>query len=110
MRCTGDHRVTEQVFPEVVGDAGLMVDPFDVEAIARGIAQLLDDEGLRSQLRAKGLDRARMFNWRETAKRTLEVYKLAVDNNGQKVSCGQVIPKSTSRWPRREAVSCSASS
>ncbi|MEP6921455.1 MAG: glycosyltransferase family 1 protein [bacterium] len=64
--------------PEVVGNAGLLVDPFDVEAIANGIAQILDDSDLRSQLRTSGFERARMFDWKETAKQTLEVYKRAV--------------------------------
>ncbi|MEP6637411.1 MAG: glycosyltransferase family 1 protein [Acidobacteriota bacterium] len=66
--------------PEVVGSAGLLVDPFDVDAIAGAIAQLVDNPDLRSQLRVKGFERASMFDWRETAKRTLEVYKRAVDN------------------------------
>jgi glycosyltransferase involved in cell wall biosynthesis len=64
--------------PEVVGDAGLLVDPFDVEALAAAIEQLIDDPDFRLQLRAKGLNRARMFDWRETARRTLEVYQAAV--------------------------------
>jgi glycosyltransferase involved in cell wall biosynthesis len=61
--------------PEVVGDAGVLVNPFDVEAITSAIARLIDSPGLRSELRVKGLNRARMFDWRETARRTLEVYK-----------------------------------
>jgi glycosyltransferase involved in cell wall biosynthesis len=61
--------------PEVVGDAGLLVNPFDVEAITSAMARLIDNPGLRSELSVKGLNRARMFDWRETARRTLEVYK-----------------------------------
>ena len=64
--------------PEVVGDAGLLVDPFDVQAIGAAMAQLIDNQDFRFELRAKGLNRARMFDWRETARRTLEVYKEAV--------------------------------
>jgi glycosyltransferase involved in cell wall biosynthesis len=66
--------------PEVVGDAGILVDPFDSEAIASAISSLLDDSSLRSRLRIKSLARARIFDWRETARRTLEVYKQAADN------------------------------
>ncbi|HYJ86715.1 MAG TPA: glycosyltransferase family 1 protein [Pyrinomonadaceae bacterium] len=66
--------------PEVVGDAGLLVNPFDIEAIASAISTLVDDSGLRSRLRIKSLNRARIFDWRETARRTLEVYKQAADN------------------------------
>ena len=65
--------------PEVVGDAGLMVDPFDVEALASAIEQLIDNPDFRLQLSVKGLNRARMFDWRETARRTLEVYQAAVE-------------------------------
>ncbi len=63
--------------PEVVGDAGLLVDPFDTEAIAGAIARLIDDEDLRALLSARGLARARRFDWRETARLTLEVYRRA---------------------------------
>jgi glycosyltransferase involved in cell wall biosynthesis len=63
--------------PEVVGDAGIMVDPYDVRAISGAIARLIDDSGLRNCLRVKGLARARAFNWRETARRTVEVYERA---------------------------------
>jgi glycosyltransferase involved in cell wall biosynthesis len=63
--------------PEVVGDAGLMVDPFDKEAIAGAIARLIDDAALRESLRERGLERARLFDWRETARLTLKAYERA---------------------------------
>jgi glycosyltransferase involved in cell wall biosynthesis len=63
--------------PEVVGDAGLLVNPFDVEEIAGAIGRLIDDAHLRDSLRARGLARAARFDWRDTARRTLEVYKRA---------------------------------
>ena len=66
--------------PEVVGDAGVLVNPFDIEAIGSAISNLIDDSSLRSRLRVKSLNRARIFDWRETARRTLEVYKQAADN------------------------------
>ena len=61
--------------PEVVGDAGLKVDPFDVSAIARAMDQLIQHEDLRQELRVKGLARARLFDWKETARQTLAVYE-----------------------------------
>jgi glycosyltransferase involved in cell wall biosynthesis len=61
--------------PEVVGDAALMVDPFDVDAIGAAIKRLIEDSELRTELSIKGQERANTFNWRETARKTLAVYK-----------------------------------
>jgi len=66
--------------PEVVGDAGVLVNPYDIDAIAAAIASVVDDSSLRTILRTKSLNRARIFDWRETARQTLEVYKQAADN------------------------------
>jgi glycosyltransferase involved in cell wall biosynthesis len=64
--------------PEVVGDAALTVDPYDVEAIANAIKQVMDDPSLRQELSSKGQKRAGEFDWRETARRTLAVYEEVV--------------------------------
>lgn len=63
--------------PEVVGDAGLLVDPFEVDDIAAAIEKVISDSNLRAQLRVKGLERAKLFDWRETARQTLAVYEKA---------------------------------
>jgi glycosyltransferase involved in cell wall biosynthesis len=63
--------------PEVVGDAGMLVNPFDTDAIGAGLARLIDDEDLRATLRQRGLERAARFNWRDTARQTLQVYEQA---------------------------------
>jgi glycosyltransferase involved in cell wall biosynthesis len=63
--------------PEVVGNAGVLVDPLDVEAIADGIRRLVQDSGLRRELRQKGLRRAKEFSWDETACRTRKVLDMA---------------------------------
>jgi glycosyltransferase involved in cell wall biosynthesis len=63
--------------PEVVGDAGLLVDPFDEQALAAGLARLLDDPDLRATLRVKGITRAARYDWHDTARRTLAVYQRA---------------------------------
>ena len=63
--------------PEVVADAGLLVDPHDVEAIADGIRRLVQDLTLRDELREKGLLRARLFSWDKTASRTWQVLQSA---------------------------------
>ena len=57
--------------PEVVGDAALLVDPYDVGAIASGLSRLLKDPALHALLRQRGLARAREFSWDVTARKTL---------------------------------------
>jgi len=61
--------------PEVAGDAAILVDPLDVDAIASGMVALARDAGLRSELRQKGLKRAALYSWNETAKNTIAVFK-----------------------------------
>lgn len=60
--------------PEVVGDAGLLVDPRDPQAIADAIARVLSDPALAEEMRQRGLEWARKFTWERTAKETLQVY------------------------------------
>lgn len=61
--------------PEVVGDAGILVDPYDHKKLAESLYEVLSDEGLRKHLTLKGLRRAKKFSWKETAKKTLKVYE-----------------------------------
>jgi glycosyltransferase involved in cell wall biosynthesis len=63
--------------PEVVGDAALIVSPDDPEDLAEALTRVLGDAGLREELRARGFAQARRFSWRETAERTLAVYREA---------------------------------
>ncbi len=49
--------------PEVVGDAGLVVDPDDAEGLADAMARVLDEPGLAAGMRARGLARAEVFSW-----------------------------------------------
>ncbi|MBC7323609.1 MAG: glycosyltransferase family 4 protein, partial [Acetomicrobium sp.] len=65
--------------PEVVGDAALMVDPYDVDAIAEGIKRLVEDDNLRKELSQKGLARAKLFSWDRTAEVTWSVLKEAAN-------------------------------
>ncbi len=60
--------------PEVVGDAGLLVDPEDAPGLAVAIWRVLTDEELRVELVGKGLKRAKCFSWEKAARRTLEIY------------------------------------
>ena len=61
--------------PEVLGDAALMDFPTNVEGLAQKVFLLLNDEHLRNTMREKGLKRASLFSWEETARKTLDVYK-----------------------------------
>jgi len=63
--------------PEVVGDAAVLVDPFDVHALAAAIEKVVSDSDLRARLSVQGLARAKLFEWRETARQTLAVYQKA---------------------------------
>lgn len=66
--------------PEVVGDAGLLVDPFDVNAIASALQRIISDDKLREDLRRKGLERASKFSWTEAARQTIDVFEIVMQN------------------------------
>ena len=59
--------------PEVVGDAGILVDPSNVNQIAQAMFEVVSTEGLRPEMSMKGLERAKLFSWDKTAKKILEV-------------------------------------
>jgi glycosyltransferase involved in cell wall biosynthesis len=65
----------EASMPEVLGGAGLLLDPRDVSAWREAIIRLVNDESLRSDLRARGLARAATFTWKRTARLTLDAYR-----------------------------------
>jgi glycosyltransferase involved in cell wall biosynthesis len=63
--------------PEIVGDAGLIVDPLDVGAIASGLERLLRTASVRDELRDKGPRRAASFDWAAAAAVTRQVLERA---------------------------------
>jgi glycosyltransferase involved in cell wall biosynthesis len=65
--------------PEVVGDAGLLVDPCNAGELAGAIERVLEDVTLREDLRARGLIQARRFTWEAAAHATLQVYRTVTD-------------------------------
>jgi glycosyltransferase involved in cell wall biosynthesis len=65
--------------PEVVGDGGMLIDPTPRE-IAGALVRLLNDPGLQESLRQRGLEQARTFSWRETARQTVQAYRDVLDN------------------------------
>jgi len=76
MAC-GTPVVTSNVssLPEVAGDAALLVDPYDVDAIADGIRRVLDDGALRRALIERGRARVSQFSWSDAVARIQEVYR-----------------------------------
>lgn len=66
--------------PEVVGDAGIMVDPNDVSQIVHAIACMCEDKEKALWFKKKGLERAKQFSWKRCAKETLDAYSLALKN------------------------------
>jgi len=61
--------------PEVVADAGLLLDALDVDAVAAAMERLVAEPELRAELGRRGRNRARLFSWEETAYRTRRVYR-----------------------------------
>ncbi len=60
--------------PEVAGEAALLVDPDDVEALGKAMVTVLSDPALRQGLRQRGFDRTRLFTWQRAALRTSALY------------------------------------
>jgi glycosyltransferase involved in cell wall biosynthesis len=67
--------------PEVLGDAGPLVNPDEPDEIAGAVGRLLDDDAYASACAAKGVLRARRFNWGETARLVYGVYQEAADDH-----------------------------
>jgi len=61
--------------PEVVGNAGLLVDPHDVDALAESLRRVLEDRKLAEGLALQGVQRAAGFSWKRTASETIDVYR-----------------------------------
>ncbi|MER3446541.1 MAG: hypothetical protein C4291_06700 [Candidatus Dadabacteria bacterium] len=59
---------------EVVGDAAIIVNPEDPEAIAEGVERVLTDIGLRQMLITRGIEQAKKFKWATTAEKVIKVY------------------------------------
>jgi len=61
--------------PEVTADAGLQVDPLDIDALTEGLAALVEDTALRHDLATRGLAWARQFSWDRAARQLFSVYQ-----------------------------------
>jgi glycosyltransferase involved in cell wall biosynthesis len=60
--------------PEVVGDAGILLDPEDSEAWRTAIFRVLDEPATRENMKKKSLQRAALFSWERCAQKTQELY------------------------------------
>jgi glycosyltransferase involved in cell wall biosynthesis len=60
--------------PEIVGEAGIMVNPYDTDSLAQAMRRVLTDDKLRDDMVRKGLEQAKRFSWEKAAGETLEVY------------------------------------
>ncbi|HEX73968.1 MAG TPA: glycosyltransferase family 4 protein [Dehalococcoidia bacterium] len=60
--------------PEVVGKAGIMVNPYDTDSLVEAMQQVLTDSKLRDDMVRKGLEQAKKFSWEKAAEETQEVY------------------------------------
>jgi glycosyltransferase involved in cell wall biosynthesis len=66
--------------PEVLGDAGLLVNPDDPDEIAGAIERLLSDPALSAACAARGLERARAFEWQRAARQVYGAYERAIEH------------------------------
>lgn len=74
MACgTGPVVANNTALPEVVGEAGLLVNPFDIQAIAAGITRIVHEPGLRQQLKMRAIKRSKEFSWERAADLTWNV-------------------------------------
>ena len=62
--------------PEVVGDAGLLAPPTDIEKLAESMNRLLKDDQLHTALREAGLKRAGRFTWKASAEKLVQIYRM----------------------------------
>lgn len=69
--------------PEVVGGAGLMVDPRDEDALSQAMLDVLNNGRLRQELNRRETKRAAEFSWKKCADETIRVYEAAVAEHRQ---------------------------
>lgn len=65
--------------PEVSGDAALLVDPYDIDAISKGMKLLIKDSSFSASLKAKGTDNVKRFAWNNTAQKVLDILNNAYE-------------------------------
>jgi len=65
--------------PEVIGRAGILIDPFDIDGITAAMASVILDKDIKNWYIEAGRKRSSMFSWEDCAKTTLELYRKVVN-------------------------------
>lgn len=63
--------------PEVVGDAGIMLDPTDTDGLCHSILEIYNQPSLREGMSLKSLEQAKKFSWEKCTQETIAAYKTA---------------------------------
>ncbi len=61
--------------PEIVGDCGVLVNPYDVNEISQNLYEILSSKTLQKELSIKGLEKAKLFTWENTANEILTILR-----------------------------------
>jgi glycosyltransferase involved in cell wall biosynthesis len=69
--------------PEVVGEAGMLVDPYDVEMIARALSTVLENDELKKEMSRKGIEQAKKFSWERAGIELLAVCREVAERRDQ---------------------------
>jgi glycosyltransferase involved in cell wall biosynthesis len=67
--------------PEVMGNAGIMIDPHQEDELCQALSKVINSTELRSEMSQKSLQRASQFSWKKCAEQTAEVYQMAINNS-----------------------------
>lgn len=67
--------------PEVIGDAGILVDPYNTNEITLGMKKIVENPELRKKLSLKGIERAKIFTWENSVKKIIDEYKKLLGEN-----------------------------
>ena len=73
--------------PEVVGEAGMLVDPYDVEMIARALSTVLENDELKREMSRKGIEQAQKFSWERAGVEWLAVCREVAERKSQRDGC-----------------------
>lgn len=67
--------------PEIAGDAGITVDPLDLQEIADAMYRVLSDDKLKADLIARGIERAKLFTWKHTSMEVEKIFEKVLSEN-----------------------------